>query len=165
MRAGFGLLSLLLAAAIIFYVSFGGKNGGVDGAALKENQELREQGTQIAGQDQNGVPVSESIKLDEVDVDGHLRRLKVVSVVPGGPFATAYGLQPNDEITEIGGLDVGMNDDGGLAKTLVYGAYQENKPLTIVRAGEKKEITPNTPMSHFHAEDFGKPNVPAIPTH
>ena len=165
MRAGLGLLSLLVAAAIIFYISFGGPGGGVEGNAMKENKDLREQGNQITGHDENGVPVSESIKLDEVAVDGHLRRLKVVSVVPGGPFATAYGLQANDEITEIGGLDVSMNDDAGLAKTLVYGAYQENKPLTIVRGGQKKEITPNTPMSRFHAEDFGKPTVPAIPTH
>ncbi len=115
MRAGIGLLGLLIGAAVIFWISFGPMGGnakhGYEGTVLNEGKKAREQANQISGHDENGVPVSESIKLDEVDVDGHLRRLKVVSVVAGGPFATAYGLQAGDEITEVDGLDVRDNDD------------------------------------------------------
>ncbi len=165
MRAGIGLLSILIAAAIIFYVSFGGDKGGETGATLREGKKAQEQANQLSGRDANGVPAGESIKLDAVNVDGHLKRLKVVSVVAGGPFDAAYGLKAGDEISEIGGLDVGMNDDAGLAEAQVVEAYGRNQPLTIRRVEQKITLTPKSPLSDFHPENFGKPGAVAIPSH
>ena len=165
MRAGIGLLSILIAAAIIFYISFGGPNGGVEGNALKQGKDMREQGNQIAGRDENGVPASESIKLDAVNNDGHLRRIKVVSVVPGGPFDAAYGLKAGDEITEIGGLGVDMNDDFKLAEAQVFESLQRNQPLTVRRDGQTMTLTPKSALSDFHPELFGKPGATPVPSH
>ena len=165
MRAGIGLLSILIVAAIIFYVSFGGDKGGMTGTTLREGRKAQEQANQLSGRDANGVPASESIKMDAVNVDGHLKRIKVLSVVAGGPFDTAYGLKAGDEITEIAGLDVGMNDDAGLAEAQVVEAYGRNQPLTIRRAEQKITITPKSPLADFHPEDFGKPGRVAVPSH
>ncbi len=166
MRAGLGLLSILIAAAIIFYVSFGGPGGGVEGNALHKGKDMREQANQLTGHDENGVPAGESIKLDAVDDgDGHLRRLKVVSVVAGGPFDTAYKLKAGDEITEVAGLNVRDNNDAGLAEAQVVESYQRNQPLTVMRGDQKLTLTPDSPLTHFNPGEFGKPTTPAIPTH
>ena len=169
MKAGFGLLSLLIVAAIIFWVSFGpmGKNApnGVEGQALQKGQEAREAVNAVGGKDESGVPVDESIVTDEIDVDGQFRRIKVVSVVPGGAFATAYGLQANDEITENNGMKVSDNNDYGLAKAQLVDAYSHAWPLTVVRAGQTIKLTPVTGMTKLHPEDFGKPGSQAVPSH
>ena len=170
--AGIGLLGLLVVMAIIFYVSYGnlgkGAPNGYVGHVLEKGKEAREQGNQIAGRDAEGVPVSESIKTDEVDVGGQFKRIKVVSLVPGGAFDTAYHLQPNDEVSEIGGLGVDMNNDYGLAQARLFEAIQRNEPLTVVRGGQKLTLTPDTALSKYHPELFGKPGTAggiSIPTH
>ena len=174
--AGFGLLGLLMVVAIIFWVSYGpmGKaapNGYV-GVVQKKGAEARDEANQISGHDDNGVPVSESIKTDEVDVDGQFRRIKVVSLVPGGPFDTAFKLQPGDEITEIGGLPVNMNNDYGLAQAQLYESIARNQPLTLMRQGQKLTVTPDTALSKYHPDLFNKPGTVggpasgvAIPSH
>ena len=166
--AGFGLLGLLVVAAIIFWISYGpvgGAKNGYVGTVLEKGRDARQQADQISGHDENGVPASESIKLTPVtDGEGHVRRFKVVSVVPGGPFATAYGLQANDEITEADGLSV--RDNEGMGDSLVFSGLQENRPLVIVRSGQKMTLTPDSPLTKFHPDLFAKPgSSSAIPTH
>ena len=170
--AGFGLLGLLIVAGIIFWISYGpmGKNApnGYVGQVQKSGQEARDEANQISGHDDNGVPVSESIKTDEVDVGGQFRRIKVVSVVPGGPFDTAFKLQPNDEISEIAGLPVNMNNDYGLAQAQLYESVARNQPLTVLRNGQKMTVTPDTALSKYHPDLFGKPGTTggvAVPSH
>ncbi len=171
MRAGIGLLSLLIGACAIFYFSFGGSHGGYVGTTLDAGKKGREQASQISGHDDGGVPVSESIKLEPVQNDGRLRRLKVVSVVTGGPFDTAYGLKAGDEIAEVGGLGVDMNDDFGLAEARVYEAIQRVEPLTFVRDGQKLTVAPKSALSDLNPQLFGKSTgraaIPgaAVPSH
>ena len=166
MRAGIGLLSILIVAAVIFYAEFGGSNGGSAGSALKADKTMRQETAQISGHDENGVPVSESIKVEPVENDGHLRRLKIVSVVPGGPFDAAFGLRANDEVSEIGGLGVDMNDDFKLAEAQLFESIQRSQSLTVVRAGQKLTIEPKTALSNLHPEMFGKsPGGVTIPMH
>jgi hypothetical protein len=163
MRAGIGLLSLLVVAAIIFYVAFGGKQGGYVGTVMKAGKEGQEQSSQISGRTDDGTPIQDTIKLDEVDVGGEFRRLKVISIIPGTPMDTAYGLLPNDEITKVGGMGVRDNNDAGLAKALVYEAYQRNEPLTIMRKDVEMTLTPNTSLTKMHPNLFGKPGATVDP--
>ena len=163
MRLGFGLLSLLIGVAILFYISFGGEHGGEMGVTLQANKNATEQGNQIAGRSMDGTPIEGTIQLDEVDAGGEFRRLKVLSITPGTPMDTAYGLKPGDEITRVGDLGVRDNNDAGLAKTLVYGAYQNNQPLGILRNGEEMTLTPDSPLTKFHPNLFGKPGAVVNP--
>lgn len=167
--AGFGLLGLLVVAAIIFWISFGPLGGGAKngyvGTVLTKGKEGRDQASQISGHDETGVPVSESIKVDEVDVDGHFRRIKVLSVVPGGPFDTAYKLKVGDEVSEIGGLGVDMNDDFKLAEARLYESIQRVEPLTVVRQGQKLTLTPDTALTQLNPGLFGKAGSSAVPSH
>ncbi len=177
MRYGFGLLSLLIGVAILFYISFGGEHGGEVGVTMQAQKDMTVQGNQIAGRAQDGSPIESTIQLDEVDSGGSFRRLKVVSIMPGTPMDTAYGLKPGDEITRVGGLGIADNNDAGLAKTLVYSAYQDNQPIVILRNDQEITLTPDSPLTHYHPNLFGKPgavvnsNSPtvssgqAIPTH
>jgi hypothetical protein len=164
MRVGFGLLSLLLAAAIVFYISFGGKNGGYEGAVLKQGQLAQQQASQISGHTMDDVPIEDTIKLDEVDSGGQFRRLKVISITAQTPMDTAYGLKPNDEITRVGDLGVSDNNDAGLAKALVYEAYSRNQPLVILRNGQEITLTPRTPLTFNHPDLFGAPGATVNPS-
>lgn len=163
MRAGIGLLSLLVVAAIIFYVSFGGKQGGVVGTEMKAGKDAREQASQISGRTEDGTPIEQTIKLKEVDVGGEFRRVSVVSIVPQTPMDTAYGLMAGDEITHVGAWGVRDNNDYELAAAKVYEAYGRNETLTILRNGQEMTLTPNTPMTRDHPNLFGKPGVAVDP--
>jgi hypothetical protein len=161
MRAGIGLLSLLVAAAIIFYISFGGKNGGYEGTVLKEGQTGREEASQIAGRTIDNVPIENTIKLDEVDSGGQFRRLKVLSVDAQTPMDTDYGLKPGDEISRVGDMGVSDNNDPGLAKALVYEAYSRNESLTVQRAGQEITLSPTkSPLSVHQPGMFNFPSQP-----
>ena len=170
--AGFGLLGLLVVACIIFFVSYGPISkqapNGVVGQTLEKGKLAREQANQISGRDEDGTPVSESIKTEEQDVGGQFRRIKVVSLVPGGAFERAYKLKANDEISEIGGLPVDMNNNYDLAQSLLMQSIQENKPLTVLRDGQKLTLTPDTALSKYHPDLFNKPGTTGginIPSH
>ena len=173
MRAGGVLLSLLIVAAIIFYVSFGmGPHNGYVGQVAKSGGEARKEAQQVSGRDADNTPVMDQIKMDPVEVGGEFRRLKVTSITPGSPWETAYGLQVGDEITKIGDMGVRDNNDAKLAEALVWESYQKNQSLTVERAGETTTLVPKTPLSTYHPDLFGKPSTPAaggggtaVPTH
>jgi len=104
----------------------------------------------------------DSIVMQEVMSVSELRRLKVVSHVPGGPMEKAYGLLPGDEISEANQLDLrGM--DPGLAKSWVITGYASNQPLVVYRNDQKMTLTPNTTITKMHPNLFGKPGVTVDP--
>lgn len=170
MRAGIGLLTLLIGAAIIFYVAFGGKDGGVVGTDLKAGKIAQDQVNQMGGKDENGMKAEDSIVMNEIMSGSELRRLSVVSLVPGGPMESAYGLMAGDEIVQANQLELrGM--DPGLAKSWVITGYASNQPLMILRNGQPMTLNPNTAITKYHPKDFAKPgtvvdpnSVPKIPT-
>ena len=176
MRFGFGLISLLLAAGIIFYLSFGyGKHGGYEGEVLHQGKELGAQAQQLTGKDENNMSAQDSIVLEDVMSGSELRGEKVVSLVPGGPMITAYGLQPGDQVIQAEQMDL-RGSDGSLAKTLVVESFSKNQPLVVMRNGQELTLNPvNTPLTQHHLDDFGKiganptnlaiPQAQSIPTH
>jgi hypothetical protein len=176
MRFGFGLISLLLAAGIIFYLSFGyGKHGGYEGEALYQGKVLGSQAQQLNGKDENNISAQDSIVLEDVMAGSELRGEKVVSLIPGGPMATAYGLEPGDQVIQAEQMDL-RGSDGSLAKTLVVESYSKNQPLVVLRNGQELTLNPvNTPLTENHLNDFSKiganqtnliiPQGQSIPTH
>jgi hypothetical protein len=161
MRAGIGLLSLLIAAALIFYISFGGKNGGYEGQVLKQGAVARDEASQLNGKDQNNVRVDESITFDDVMTGNELRGLKVTSVMTGGPMDSAYGLKVGDEITEANQLDL-RGSDSGTAKAMVYEGYSRNQHLVVMRDGHEITIAPkNTAFTKARPDLFSS----QVPSH
>jgi membrane-associated protease RseP (regulator of RpoE activity) len=167
MRAGIGLLSLLLAVAIILMVMFSGPHGGYVPTVINTGQTARQQANQISGRDENGMPVKDSIVLEEDSSGGQLRGMVVKSVVSTGPMATAYGLKAGDEIVQVWGLRVRDQNDPGMVKAQIYESYGRNQPLVIQRDGQELTLTPNSPLTKAFPGQFGAPgatsNGPATP--
>jgi hypothetical protein len=164
MRFGIGLISILLAAAIIFYVSFGyGKHGGYEGEVLHQGRDLREQAAQLAGKDENNMTAQDSIVLDDVMSGSELRGEKVVSLVPGGPMITAYGLQPGDQIIQAEQMDL-RGSDAGLARSLIVESYSKNQPLVVMRNGQEMTLNPvNSALTEHHLDMFQHTNSGVVP--
>jgi len=165
MRAGIGLLSLLIGVAIILYISIGTKSHpGYDATVLEKGKKASQEASQISGRTADNVPIADTIQLDEVDAGGQFRRLKVLSITPDTPMETMYKLKVGDEITRVGDLGVSDNNDAGLGKALVYDAYRQNQNLVVIRDGQEMTLKPTgSPLS-----ELGKPNAPqsqTIPTH
>jgi hypothetical protein len=159
MRAGIGLVSILVVMAIILMVAFSGPHGGYVPTVINAGNTGKQQAGQIAGRDDNGTPVGDTIALEEHDsTDGHLRGLTVKTVLPTSPMVTSYGLMAGDEITEIGGLSV-RDEDFELAKDQVYESYMRNQSLVILRNGQQLTINPDSALTTAHPELFGKPGT------
>jgi hypothetical protein len=167
MRAGIGVLSLLIVVAIILFAAFHGPNGGYVPTVVQTGQTAQSQANQIAGRDQNGVPIQQTIALDEDSPNGQLRGLIVKQLMPTSPLATDYGLLPGDEIVEAGDYDV-RGSEPELAKDMVYQSYSSNKPLVVLRNGQKVTLTPDSALTAAHPGLFGTPGAvkqTEIPTH
>ena len=166
MRAGIGLIGLLLAVGIIFYVMFAAGGSGSAGQALKTGQAVKPQVEQIAGKDEQGRIATDSIKFD-TGKNG----IDVQSVVPGGAFEQYFGLKAGDTITMVGPLpakDMGMDD----AKAFLLQAFQQNQDLTVRRDGAELKlpqaaaVAPNhrqTPRGQLQDILKGRPDE--VPTH
>ena len=158
MRAGIGILSILIAVAIILMVGFAGKHAYVP-TVVNAGNSGRDQAAQISGQDSGGMRASESIALQAEPVTGNFRGFLVTGIIPTGPMATAYGLMKGDEIIEVGPMRLRDESDPDLAKDLVYESYQRNWPMVIVRNGETITINPDSALTQAHPEMFAKPGM------
>jgi hypothetical protein len=165
MRAGFGLLSLLIVAALCMYLTFGTKaHPGYDATVLEKGRVAAREASQLSGRTEDQVPIANTFKLEEVDSGGQFRRVKVVSVDPGTPMATIYGLKPGDEITKVGDLGVADNNDFGLAEANIQEAYQRNEAMTILRDGEQMTLIPaNSPISKLGLNGITQSLAPTLP--
>ncbi len=161
MRAGIGLLSILIAVAIILVVAFWQPHGqGYIPAVLSAGSTAQSQAQQLSSQDANGMRVEDSIALEESDAGGQLHGLTIKAIIPTGPMATAYGLLKGDEIVQVGQMRVrDMNNDAELAKSLVYESYMRNEPLVVLRNGQELTISPDTAMTAAHPNLFTAPGT------
>lgn len=137
MRFAFGLVSLLIAVAIIAWIwSMNTQQ------VVKSGNQARTQANQIAGRTDDGTPVGETITTDgENGPDGHLKDLVVKDIAPSSPFQSYFGLQKGDKIITIGPLDVGdryiMADDVKGAQAHLADAYRLAQPLVVERNGQR----------------------------
>jgi hypothetical protein len=163
--AGIGLLSLLIGAAIIMFIMFSGPGGGYVPTVMHKGKEAHDEAQQISNHASSGRPVSETVKLSEVDNgDRQFRRIQIVSMDPDSPFISDYHLQPGDEVSEIGGINVADNNDYGLASALLIEAPGSMRSLTVLRAGQKLTINPDAPLGQIQKGLFAAPGTTSQPS-
>jgi hypothetical protein len=141
MRMAFGLVSVLVTIGIIVLVMsmMLDKQTGSIPIALN----AREEAKQIAGVGQDGEAALHSANLEEGHVGGKFGKLTVTAIQPGGAYDTYFGLQPGDEIVEIGQsgslMRVGdiSNGDAGLARALLSDAYARQQQIVVIRNGQR----------------------------
>lgn len=163
MCAGIGLLSILIVAALCFYLTFGTKSHpGYDATVLEQGKTAKQEAAQIAGRTEDAVPIDQTFKMEEVDVNGQFRRLKVVSIVPLSPMENVYKLKVNDEIISADQMGVADNANPDLGKDLVTKSYQDNQPLVVLRDGQQITLNPTaSPLSKAGAGGLLQGQIPS----
>lgn len=160
MRAGLGILSLLVCVAIILFVMYSGPGGGYMPTALKAGHSAQSQAQQLSGRNENGMPVQDTIGLKEVDKNGNEYGLKVHMILPTCPLISMYGLQKGDVITQVGPLTMREENDPEMMKDQVYEAGQQGRSIVIERDGKKLTLQPHGPLQEAHPGLFPKAQQP-----
>lgn len=144
MRAIFGLVGILIALGVLIY--FLGPGGGLEHTqqVVEQGKKARQEAQQLAGRDESGMRIQDSITLDPQIVGGRLNSILVTDIVANGPMARFFGLQRNDSIIQIGPLRVQDLSDSSLAKDMVYEAYQRQQQLIIIR-NDRQMTLPHQP--------------------
>ncbi len=135
MRAGVGLVGLLVAVGLMMYLF-----AQTQIPIAKEGKEAQDSVRQTSGHGDDGESAESSFTTD-ADYGGggaKLKALVVTNVTTGGAMQTYYGLLPGDRIVGVNGSKVNdvSNGDDGLAKALVAEAFQKRQTLTVDRAGQ-----------------------------
>lgn len=153
MKAGFGLLALLITMAIIL-VLLAGRGGGCTGQSYlqtvtnvkKEKEPIVQQ---WGGKDVRGRALYDTIQLVPWPESGAMRGAQVETVDATGPAATFYGLQAGDVIIQInsqavGGYVITSADD---AEAYLTDAFRYSAPIVIRRNGEEMTLPATQPAS------------------
>jgi hypothetical protein len=153
MRAGLGLVSILVAIGLIAWMM--GKGFGTSALTDPGVKHQTANAEQFAGYGRDGeMRFSASLTLDPQTKNGKTTSVLVTSVATGGPAETVFGLKKDDAITEIGPLPVDQivqSDSDAMA--FVQDAYQKMQTLTVIRNGQKITLSA--------AEAHNKPNTAA----
>jgi len=154
MRAGFGLIALLVGVAVMIWVF-----SRTQIPVAQEGKKAQDKARQIAGFDEDGERASDTITLEPQSSGGRVSSLFVTAIKAGGAMERHFGLMKDDTIVEVGtqgGLQKvrDLNDDE-MATALVSEAYQKKLPLVVVRNGERLTL----PMANRPTP----PGAPAAP--
>ena len=154
MRMALGLVSLLVVLGIIMLMF-----SIYEAPMLKTGKGTRQQAQQLAGRDEDNAPVTDAITLDAQDRNGRMEGAVVTSIVTGSALQQKYGLQPGDVLVELGQLPVReyMNSPDE-AKDFLLKAYQEDRPVVVMRGVEKLTLPMAKPRRNAAATA-----APAIP--
>ena len=139
MRMAFGLVSVLVTLGVIILI-FNSFSGSYTGEVIKSGQKAREEVSQIAGMDADGVKATDSISLYPEAPGGKVDNLIVRALLPGGPMEKYYGLKVGDCIIATSEMDLRGMTDPELAKAMVFDAYAKKRELTVLRDGEKTKL-------------------------
>ncbi len=142
MRFGFGILSVLIAMALMLWLMVGtGYLKGVSHANKQANQQINV----ISGYSEDRKMLATDSIHYKVVSSGSKSRLIITAIYLTGPMDEKFGLRKDDQILEIGPLDVGelvtSRDD---ATAYLHDAYARGYTLTVMRNGQK--ITLPTPQ-------------------
>jgi len=136
--AGFGILSLLVVAAIAI-VWFSQTQIPV----ARQGKTAQDQARAISGREQDGRPLTETFKVEGVLKNGKTSTFKVKSIDAGGAVAQQFDLQTGDEIVQVGDYSVEMaNGDEELVAGQIVEAYRGSRPIVIRRNGETMTLKP-----------------------
>lgn len=139
MRAGIGLVGLLIGVGLLVYLF---AENSIPTA--RQGKAAQEEAQQIAGYGEDGRSAMESISVSRQEKNGKLVALNVDSIVPNGAMQKFFGLQAGDSIIEIGsqaGMEKVKELIGGddMAEPKLLEAFQQKRQLVVQRNG--KQIT------------------------
>lgn len=157
MRWGIGLVSLLVVLLIgLFAFKW------LSVPTIEQARPAQRQAEQLSGHGPDGLPASESVKLEPEGKNGRTEALRVTEVVPGGAIDQYFGLKKGDRIVKIGEFNV-RDYPGGeqMAQAALYEAAQRNQPIVIQRDGQSLTITP----ANAFGAGAGRPTSVKIPMH
>ncbi len=128
MRAALSLVGILVTLGIIAMIW---KTTTLP--MVQQSQATRVQAEQIAGFDETGARVTQTLSFKPVISQGKLLYLAVQWMRPRSSYRDFYGIAPGDMIEAIGPQSVRDIGDESLAKALAYEAYQRQWDLVVIR--------------------------------
>lgn len=135
MRFGIGLLSILIAMAIMFWLMFG---GGYMRSVSTARKQANTQINVISGYSEDRKMLATDTVRYKVVNSGSKSKLIVTSIYLTGAMDERYGLRKDDQIIEIGALDVAqMVTSKEDATAFLHDAYARGWPLVVMRNGKK----------------------------
>jgi hypothetical protein len=156
MKAGFGLVSVLIVVALIMWMQ--AKNATT---VLDKSKNARKDAAQFAGQDMDGVKAKDSIKMEPVLLSsGKLKSIKVTWLMPLGPMESYYGLMVGDEVVQANQLDV-KDSDTEMAPLMVLESYSRKLPLIVMRGTQKLRLPPEDGVPAQPQAPSGQPSTGA----
>jgi hypothetical protein len=143
MRAGFGLVSLLLGVFLMLwlYAGPGSLGGGSLGTAARVQKQVTPQVNIISGRSADGSEVASStIRLKNESSTGRPKIL-VEAVKPLGAMYIRFGFERGDRLKLIGPLEVGtMVSSADEASDYLMHAYSREQTVTVERNGRELEL-------------------------
>ncbi len=132
MRAMFGLVGVLVTIGVLAMIwSYNTV------PIVQQSQVTRSQVEQIAGVDQSGARVTQTVVFQPITTQGKLMYLLVQWIRPRSSYGDFYGIAPGDIVETIGPQNVRDIGDEVLAKSLAYEAYQRQWDLVIIRNNKR----------------------------
>jgi C-terminal processing protease CtpA/Prc len=139
MRAGFGLVAILVTLGVIIMIM----HTYTLPAAKQAIQTKKKVEEQFSMNTPEGMADAQaSIVLDDATRGSRFNGLQVTSVVTGGPMNKVFGLIAGDQIVAIGGqkLRDPPYNDPEMARAMLYEAKLRQQPLTVIRNGEEIQL-------------------------
>ena len=139
MRAGFGLVAILVTLGVIIMIM----HTYTLPAAKQAIQTRKKVEEQFSMNTPEGMADAQaSIVLDDATKGSRFNGLQVTSVVTGGPMNKVFGLLAGDQIVAIGGqkLRDPPYNDPEMARAMLYEAKLRQQPLTVVRNGQEIQL-------------------------
>jgi C-terminal processing protease CtpA/Prc len=161
MRAGLGLVGLLICIGVIVWIMHSAILPHTE-ATLAAKKKAEDTINPIAGYSRDGsMKFSDSLQIETETKGGKIAAIDVTSVLPGGPADTDYGLKENDVIIEIGELSVKDNiqTDSDAMNQIVQFGYERSAPLVIMRDGNKMTLTAHGAPKPAGQAQAKKPNA------
>jgi hypothetical protein len=158
MRWAFGVVSILLAAALVIWMMAGpGGTIGQTQAVLETGRTAEQQVQVIAGNNAQGDrKATETATFSLGERGGRIVSIIVNTVEPDGAMAQRYDLRPGDAIIEIGPLLVAdFVSDEESAESFLLDAYGRGQSLKVRRGNA--EVTLNARSS----SPLGSTRVPS----
>jgi C-terminal processing protease CtpA/Prc len=142
MRAGFGLVAILVTLGVIIVI-WSNYTLPVAKQAIQTKKKVEEQFSMNTPE--GYADAQASITLDDATRGTKFDGLTVTAIVPGGAMSKTFGLLAGDQIVAIGGqrLRDPPYDDPEMARATLFEAKLRQQALTVVRNGQEIQLPPH----------------------